>query len=68
MLERIQKEPVLVTGLARALILCVTAFGLSLSPEQIGAIMLLVEAVLSLVARSSVTPLDLDVDPAPLQD
>ena len=56
MLNRIKTEPVLVTGLARALILCVTAFGLKLSAEQVGAIMLVLEAVLSFVTRASVSP------------
>lgn len=62
MLERIKAEPVLVTGLVRALILCVTAFGLSLSPEQVAGIMLVVEAGLAFVTRASVTPVPTEAD------
>ena len=56
MLNRIKTEPVLVTTLARALILCVTAFGLKLSADQVAGIMLVLEAVLGFVTRASVTP------------
>lgn len=50
------REPTLIAGAVRALILAAVAFGLQLSPEQIGAVMLAVEAVLTLVNRALVTP------------
>lgn len=37
----------------RAALVCVTAFGLDLSPEQVGAIQLVAEAVLQLVVREA---------------
>lgn len=57
MLDRIRNEPALVTGLIRAVLLLVTAFGFELDPEQIAAIMLVAEAALSLFTRSRVIPL-----------
>lgn len=68
MLNRLKREPVLVTGLVRAVIVCGTAFGLHLSAEQVAGVMLLTEAVLSLVTRSQVTPVPELDDPAPNQD
>lgn len=56
MLNRIKAEPVLITGLVRAVILCLTAFGLRLSADQVAAVMLVTEAVLSLVTRQQVAP------------
>ncbi len=56
MLNRIKAEPVLITGLVRAVILCLTAFGLRLSADQVAAAMLVTEAVLSLVTRQQVAP------------
>lgn len=56
MLNRIKAEPVLITGLVRAVILCLTAFGLRLSADQVAAAMLVTEAVLSLVTRQQVVP------------
>lgn len=52
----ILKEPTLFAGAVRAVILCAVAFGLRLTPEQIGATMLAVEAVLTLLNRAVVTP------------
>lgn len=51
-----QREPVLWLGLLRAVVVLVTAFGLSLSVEQVAAVYLLLEAVVSFVARQRVTP------------
>ena len=48
------REPVAIAGAIRAVILCAVAFGLKWSPEQIAAVMLAVEAVLTLVTRQSV--------------
>jgi hypothetical protein len=56
LIEKIRNEPVLITGLIAAIIALVTAFGLSLSNEQVGAINAVVVAILAFVARSKVTP------------
>lgn len=50
------REPVLWLAAIRAVIVLVTAFGLQLTPEQIAAVYLTAEAVLSLIARQKVTP------------
>lgn len=50
------REPALIAGAIRAVILCAVAFGLRWSPEQIATLMLAVEAVLTLFLRSQVTP------------
>lgn len=39
--------------LVRAVLVCVTAFGLDLSAEQVAAVQLLAEAVLQLVVKES---------------
>ncbi len=49
-------EPVLVLAFLRALVVLVTAFGLSFTPEQVAAVYLVMELGLSLVARQRVTP------------
>lgn len=50
------REPVLWLAALRALVVLVTAFGLALTPPQIAAVYLVMETVLSLVARQRVTP------------
>lgn len=50
------REPVAIAALVRAVVLCATAFGLKLSAEQIAGIMLVVEAILGIITRQSVTP------------
>lgn len=50
------REPVLWLAAVRAIVVLVTAFGLQLSPDQIAAVYLVAEAVLSLIARQRVTP------------
>lgn len=50
------REPAVIAGAIRAIILCATAFGLHWTAEQIGATMLAVEAVLTVIVRQSVTP------------
>lgn len=50
------REPVAIAAAVRAIILCVVAFGVDLSGEQIAAVMLAVEAVLAVITRQSVTP------------
>lgn len=49
------REPVLIASLVRAGIVLATAFGLSLSPAQIGALVLFTEAALGVVVRRAVT-------------
>lgn len=50
------REPVLWLAALRAVVVLVVAFGADLSAEQIAAVYLVIETVLSLVARSRVTP------------
>ena len=54
----LDREPVLILGAIRAIVVLVTAFGLSLTPEQIAAVYLVAEAVLSVIARQRVTPVE----------
>ena len=60
MYDRIRTEPVLVTGLLEAVLVLALAFGLDLTTEQVAAIMAVAVAVLSLVARSKVSPYEGD--------
>lgn len=53
---RIFNEPVLIGGAIRAVLLAAMAFGLQVTPEQLAAVMLAVEAVIALVTRAFVTP------------
>lgn len=53
---RIFNEPVLLGTAIRAIILAGIAFGLNVTPEQLAAVMLAVEAVLALITRAVVTP------------
>lgn len=52
------REPTLVLGLIRAIIVLVTVFGLDLQPDQIAAVYLVAEAFLSLLNRQKVAPVD----------
>lgn len=52
------REPVAIAAAIRALILCAVAFGLHWSPEQIAATMIAVEAILALITRSQVSPVE----------
>ena len=62
MLERIKREPVLLTTLVSNLIGLGVAFGLDVSAEQIAALMLVVNTVSIIVfGRQNVTP-NADVD------
>jgi len=56
MLQRIFNEPVMIGGAIRAILLAFMAFGTHITPEQLAAVMLAVEAVLALVTRALVTP------------
>ena len=57
MLDRIRREPALISGAVAALIALLTAFGLDLTAEQVGAVLAVVTAVLAFVVRSKVLPL-----------
>lgn len=50
------REPVLFSTAVRATVIMATAFGLSLTPEQIGGVMLFTEAMLGLFVRRQVSP------------
>lgn len=52
----IKNEPVLITGLATAVIALLLAFGFQLSEKQIGAIMGVLAIILAILARKLVTP------------
>jgi hypothetical protein len=52
------REPTLVLGLLRAVVVLVTVFGLDLGPDQIAAVYLVAEAFLSLLNRQKVAPVD----------
>ncbi len=50
------REPAMVLALAQAVIALVVAFGLSLAPDQIGAILAVTAVILGLITRSQVSP------------
>jgi len=52
------REPALVMGALNAIIALAVGFGLELSPDQIGAIMAAVAAVIAVIVRSRVTPVE----------
>lgn len=54
--KRLLNEPVLIASAIRAVILAGATFGVDISPEQIAALMIAVEAVLALVTRALVVP------------
>lgn len=56
MLDRIRKEPVLVSGFVQAVLGLLLAFGVDLDLKQTGAILAVTAAGLALIARSQVTP------------
>lgn len=55
--EKIQGEPILLTGLASAIILLAVTFGASLTDAQQGAIIGVVVAVAAFFGRSKVSPI-----------
>jgi hypothetical protein len=57
-MDRIKAEPALVAGLVQAVLTLVVAFGLDLSTEQVAAILTVTGAVLALVVRSQVSPVN----------
>lgn len=52
------REPVLVQGVVQTVLALVLAFGVDLSNEQVGAILAVTAAVLALVTRQTVTPVN----------
>ena len=54
--DRLSQEPVLVLGVVQTALALIVSFGLGLTGEQVGAIVGLSAAILSLIARSKVTP------------
>jgi len=54
----LQSEPVAVTSAIRAVVLCAAAFGWHATAEQIAALMVAVEAVLAVVTRAAVSPVE----------
>ena len=50
------REPAMVLALVQAVVALVVAFGLSLAPDQIGAILAVTAVILGLVTRSQVSP------------
>ena len=50
------REPAMVLALVQAVIALVVAFGLSLEPDQIGAILAVTAVILGLITRSRVSP------------
>jgi hypothetical protein len=66
MVKLFKSEPAAILGAVQAIVALVVAFGLSLSPEQIGSIMAAVAAVVAVVVRSQVSPAaSVLVDPTP---
>jgi hypothetical protein len=54
-IDRIRSEPVLVVTLVQSVIILVVAFGLQLTADQIGAILLVTNALLNIIARANST-------------
>ena len=50
------REPAMVLALVQAVIALVVSFGLSLAPDQIGAILAVTAVLLGLITRSQVSP------------
>ena len=56
MLEKIRREPAVVTGAVQAALGLLLAFGVDLNKVQVGAILAATAAALAFVVRSKVTP------------
>jgi hypothetical protein len=52
------REPALVLGLVQTVLALLLAFGVDLTTEQVGAVLAVSAALLSLVVRRKVTPAD----------
>lgn len=55
-IARLQNEPVLITTLVGALLNLAIVFGVSIQDDQKTAIIVVLDAVLAIFARSQVTP------------
>ena len=55
-IDRVRREPALVSGLVSAVIALAVSFGLDWTAEQVGAVMAVVAAVLAVLTRAQVTP------------
>ena len=55
-IDRVRREPALVSGLVSAVIALAVSFGLDWTAEQVGAVMAVVVAILAVVTRQQVTP------------
>lgn len=67
----VRKEPVMFQGVLQASIALLAAFGMSMSVEQVGAVLAFTAAVLTFVTRSQVTPVAdprMGGRPAPVPD
>ena len=51
-----KREPVAIAALVRILTFVAMAFGVQLTPEQIAAVIVVVELVLALITRARVSP------------
>jgi len=58
MIEKIRREPVMVSALVQAALALGISFGLNLSNEQVGSILAVTAALLAFVARSRVSPVE----------
>ena len=56
MIEKIRREPVLISGLIAAVLYLLTEFGISITDGQQAAILGVAGAILAFVARAKVTP------------
>ena len=54
--DYIKSEPAAFAALARAVLIGAATFGLKLTPEQITAVYVVVECVLTIITRQNVTP------------
>lgn len=52
------REPALILGAVNALLAVAVGFGLAVTPEQVGLINAAVAAVLSVIVRQSVSPVN----------
>ena len=52
------REPAMIIGLVQSAIILLVSFGLNLSNEQTGAILAFTAAVLAIVTRSQVSPVN----------
>ena len=63
---KFRTEPALIIGFAQALLALAVSFGFDLSVEQVGALVAVTSAVMSLLLRQQVTPTSALPSPQPL--